>query len=455
MNNFNPNQLWQAVLAELELTLSKANFLTWLKNTRIISFNENGEIIIGVPNNFTKEWLEKKYHKLIFNILQNLTDNKVKKIIYQIEVPSMVRVPIMTPPVDLSKINNKIKAKEVTDSYGLNPRYTFENFVVGKNNELAYAAAKIAAEMPGKKYNPLFIYGGVGLGKTHLLQAVGHEFLKKRPKAKILYTTAEKFTSEFVKAIREGTMEKFKKTHRNVDALLVDDIQFISGKEGTQEEFFHTFNELYQKNKQIVITSDRLPKAIPVLEERLITRFECGLIADISPPDLETRLAILRAKCQEKNYSLDEDILQYLATHIQQNVRELEGALSRIIAYHELKKITPTLESVKQILADLAARPKKSLINIKQIIETVAEFYGIKAADLISQSRRRELVIPRQVAMYLMREEIGASFPQIGQEMGGRDHTTAMHAYNKIKKEVAEEGRIKQEVEYIKQRLYS
>lgn len=447
----NKEQLWQSVLAELEIILPRASFLTWLQNTKILSINEEtGEVIIGVQNNFTKEWLEKKYHKIILNILQNLTDNKIRKVSYQVEVV----VPVQTAPiVDIKKII--IPIKEEKNGFGLNPRYTFENFVVGKSNELAYAAAQAVAEEPGKKYNPLFIYGGVGLGKTHLLQAIGHAILKKNPKTKVVYTNAEKFTNEFVNALRTKTIDKFKKMYREIDVLLVDDIQFIAGKEGTQEEFFHTFNDLYQKDKQIVITSDRLPKAIPALEERLVSRFNSGLIADISPPDLETRLAILKTKCQEKNYSLSSEILQYLATHIQKNVRELEGALSKIIAYHDLNKMTPTLESVKQIFLGLTAQPKKSLINTKDIINAVAEFYGVKVTDLIGTSRRRELVIPRQVAMYLMREELDASFPLIGHEMGGRDHTTAIHSYNKIKEEIAQEGRIKQEVDYIKQRLYA
>ncbi|MGC9049050.1 MAG: chromosomal replication initiator protein DnaA [Patescibacteria group bacterium] len=447
----NKDQLWQSVLAEMEVVLPRPSFLTWMSNTQILSIDEEaGEILVAVPNNFTREWLEKKYHKTILDIVQNLTDNKIRKIQYKVEATA----PIQTAPIiDLKSII--VPQKEEKNDLGLNPRYTFENFVVGKSNELAYAAAQAVAEESGKRYNPLFIYGGVGLGKTHLLQAVGHAILRKEPKTKVIYTNAERFTNEFVNALRAKTVDKFKKKYRGASVLLVDDIQFIAGKEGTQEEFFHTFNDLYQKDRQIVITSDRLPRAIPALEERLVSRFTSGLIADISPPDLETRLAILKVKCQEKKYSLAPEILQYLATHIQRNVRELEGALSKIIAYHELNKITPTLDSVKQIVFSLSAQPKKSLVNIKDIINTVAEFYGVKVSDLLGTSRRKELVIPRQVAMYLMRSEIDASFPQIAHEMGGRDHTTAIHSYNKIKKEIAEEGRIKQEVDYIKERLYN
>jgi len=448
------DKLWQSVLAELEIVLPRASFLTWLQNTKIMFLDEGaGEIIVGVSNNFTKEWLEKKYHKIILGIVQNLTDYKVKKIKYQVETAA---IPVKAPIIDIKKIIISTREEpEDKNGMGLNARYTFDNFVVGKSNELAHAAAQAITEGPGKKYNPLFLYGGVGLGKTHLLQAVGHAILKKNPRAKILYTNAERFTNEFVNALRNKTIDKFKTTYRELDLLLVDDIQFMAGKEGTQEEFFYTFNDLYQHDKQIVLTSDRLPKAIPALEERLVSRFNSGLIADISSPDLETRIAILKSKCQEKKYSLDTEILQYLAVHIQKNVRELEGALSKVMAYHELNRTTPTLESIKQIVSGLSIQSKRSLITIKDIINATADFYGIKVSDITGTSRRRELVNPRQVAMYLMREELNASFPLIGHELGGRDHTTAIHSYNKVKEEVENEKRIKQEVDYIKQRLYT
>jgi len=447
------NQIWQSVLAEFEVTISRPNFLTWFQNTFLAEIDEEkGEAVIGVPNNFTKEWLEKKYHKFILETIRNLTDNKIKKISYRVQ-PKEVEELKPISKVTLKKV--VALSKEKINSHGLNPRYTFDTFVVGKNNELAYTAAKAVANNPGKKYNPLFIYGGVGLGKTHLLQAIGHEILRKNPDAKIFYVSAEKFANDFIKSIRKKEMGKFRKFYRKLDVLLVDDIQFIAGKGGTQEEFFHTFNDLYQMNKQIVITSDRLPKAIPALEERLISRFEWGLIADISSPDYETRLAILEEKCKEKGQELSRDILQYLATHIQKNVRELEGALNRIYAYHQLNNVEPTLESVKHLFASLTAHPKRSLINDKDIIKTVADFYGISVNSLIGTSRQRELVIPRQIAMYLMREELNNSFPLIGRIFGGRDHTTVMHAYQKIKNEIEQEGRIKQEVEYIKERLYN
>lgn len=446
-------QLWQAVLAELEVTLSRANFLTWFQSTKILIISPEGEVIIGVPNNFTKEWLERKYHKIILGIFQNLTNQKIKKINYQVEPLGVSIIPSVPLKVDLNKI--KVAIKEEMNGFGLNPRYTFERFIVGKSNELAYAGAQAVVEMPGKKYNPFFIYGGVGLGKTHLLQAIGHALLKKYSKLKCLYTNAERFTNEFVKAIRDGTMGKFKKAHREVDVLLVDDIQFMAGKESTQEEFFHTFNHLYQNDKQIVITSDRPPKAIPALEERLISRFTSGLIVDIALPDLEMRLAILRARCQENGRVLDESIIQYLATHIQKNIRELEGAMAKIFAYQDLSKLTPSLDLVKEILSSLSASAPKGLVNLKQIIQAVVDFYGFKVNDLISDSRRRELVKARQVAIYLMREDLNLSFPMIGKEIGGRDHTTVMYSYKRVREELEKDGRLKQEVDYIRQRLYN
>ena len=452
----NPKQLWQAVLGELEVILSKANFTTWFKNTFISSISEDSrEVIIGVPNGFTQAWLEKKYHKTILNVLQNISDNKIKKVNYVVEV---IRPIARTPEVVLKKLSVAVKVAPApaTNGFGLNPRYTFDNFVVGKKNELACAACRAVVDNPGTKYNPLFIYGGVGLGKTHLLQAIGHTLLKRKgQKKKILYTSAEKFTREFIEAIRHKTPEKFKNAYRKIDILLIDDIQFIAGKKETQEEFFHTFNTLIQGNSQIVLSSDRPPKAIPALEERLKSRFGGGMIADISSPELETRMAILGVKAREKGYTLAEDIVQYIASHIQENVRELEGALNRIIAHHELADTPPSLESVKQILASFSSRGHRAMVNVRQLINTVADFYEVKLEEMAGKSRKKELVIPRQVAMFLMRQELESSFPLIGKELGGRDHTTAMHAYNKIREEMAREGRIKQEIDFIKQRIYT
>ncbi len=451
------DELWQAVLGELELTLSKANFVTWFKNTFIIT-EENDQVIIGVPNLFTQAWFEKKYHDLIIKTLKKITNNRVKSIIYKIEVKK-TNEPTIGEKIKISPENEKKEPDDLllssNDLHGLNPKYTFEKFVVGKNNELAHAAAKAVSERPGEAYNPLFLYGGVGLGKTHLLQAVGHILLIKNPGIKVLYTTCEKFTNDFVQAIRTGKTKGFQDKYRDVDLLIIDDIQFMEGKEQTQEQFFHTFNDLYQKNKQIIISSDRPPKAIPTLEDRLRSRFECGMIADIGEPDLETRMAILGAKLAEKNYFLSEEIINHIATNIQSNIRELEGALNRIIAHHELKKEKPTIESVKSIISGLVNLPRKGSISPKLITQIVAEYFNITTDDIIGSCRKKELVVPRQIIMYFMREELDSSFPSIGQELGGRDHTTAMHAHSKIKNKLIDDDKLKQDVILLKQKIFN
>ena len=446
MNN---EQLWQAVLGEIELSLSKANFTTWFKNT-FISSRQDNKVVICVPNTFTKTWLEKKYHKEISNALKNVVDEKIKEIFYKVETRK-------TGPID--DLLKKIKIKKdsasnkpiVTNRFGLNSRYAFDSFIVGKNNELAHAACQAVAANPGHAYNPLFIYGGVGLGKTHLLQAIGHELSKKTDK--LLYVTCEKFTNDYVQAVRNGQAKNFKDHYRNTDLLLIDDIHFMGGKDGTQEEFFHTFNELHQTDKQIVISSDRPPKAIPALEKRLLSRFEWGMIADISQPDLETRTAILEAKSKEKNYKFEKEIIDYIANNIQSNIRELEGALNRLIAYYEFNNVQPTIEATKNILNSVISNFQSKSTTSKDIIEVVSKFYNIAIRDIAGKSRKKELVVPRQIIMYLMREEINTSYPTIGQELGGRDHTTAMHAYNKIRKEITENERTKQNIASIRQQL--
>lgn len=447
MNN---DQLWQSVLGEIELILSKANFTTWFKNT-FISSSEEEKIIIGVPNAFTKTWFEKKYHKEIANALESVSGKKIKEIYYKVEIRKTA------PPVidDLKKDAPREEAQEPAsiNRFGLNSRYIFDNFIVGKGNELAHAASRAVVANPGKAYNPLFIYGGVGLGKTHLLQAIGHELSKNSDR--IMYVTCEKFTNDYIQSVRSGQAKEFKDRYRNVDLLLIDDIQFMAGKDGTQEEFFHTFNELHQTNKQIVLTSDRPPKSIPALEKRLLSRFEWGMIADIAQPDIETRVAILETKCKERNYYLDPEILTYIASSIQNNIRELEGALTRLIAYHEFNNSKPTLETTKNVLGSLLSSAQSRTVTPKHVIEATSRYYDISTKDILGQSRKKELVKPRQIIMYIMREEINTSFPTIGQELGGRDHTTAMHACNKISKEVQENERLKQEIDSIKQFLYN
>ncbi len=449
-------QLWQGVLGELELSLSKANFSTWFKGTFISSI-EDERVVIGVPNTFIKEWLEKKYQKAILQALQNITQGKVRETVFKVEIQkkSAPQNETVALPTKEKIIETKL-VEEKPNHFGLNPRYTFKTFIVGKGNELAHAAAQAVVVNPGKTYNPLFIYGGVGLGKTHLLQAIGHAILETYPNKKVLYTTCEKFMNDFIGSISSGDGERFKNKYRSIDVLLVDDIQFLAGKEGTQEAFFHTFNDLHQNNKQVVISSDRPPKAIPALENRLLTRFEWGMIADISEPDLETRSAILKVKAQEKNFELDPQIINYIATAVKSNIRELEGALNRIIAYHQLNKIGPTLETVKAALSSATSYgPQKKKLTTKQIINTVSSFYDVSLADLVGKCREKRLVIPRQIIMFLMREELKSSYPTIGQELGGRDHTTAIHAYEKISKNIDIDERLKQEIEQLKQRLYS
>ncbi|MDP2685206.1 MAG: chromosomal replication initiator protein DnaA [bacterium] len=454
----NREQLWQAALGELELSLSKANFTTWFKNTFILSY-ENNDVVVGVPNAFTKTWLENKYHQEILKALQNATGNQLKNVAYKVEMkPKTEATEKKVSGVVLDSIQSPESSPkaDAKNGFGLNSRYTFENYVVGKGNELAHAACLAVAERPGEVYNPLFIYGGAGLGKTHLLQAVAHDVLKNNKGKKIIYVTCEKFTNEFIKSISKGNTEDFKNSFRSADILLIDDIQFLAGKEGTQEEFFHTFNALHQQNKQIVISSDRPPKAIPALENRLISRFEWGMIADVGQPDYETRIAILKSKCKEKNYSLSEDIITTVANNVQSNVRELEGALNRIIAFHQLNNTNPTVESVKNILSSVSNyHNREEALTPKQIITTVSEFFDISLDDLLGSSRKKEIVVPRQIAMYLLREEAKCSYPTIGQELGGRDHTTAMHAYEKIKKNVDTEEKTRQDINLLKQRLYN
>jgi chromosomal replication initiator protein len=458
----NTQQIWQAVLGELELSLSKANFTTWFKGTFILDIDDK-LILLGVPNAFTKSWLEKKYNSEILNALRSITDKDIKKIEFKVASIKNAEAKNIeeetTNETSTFSTTKKTPAPTPTptnnNSYGLNPQYTFNSFIVGKTNELARAASTAVAENPGSTYNPLFIYGGAGLGKTHLLQAIGHQIINNDPKQKILYITCEKFTNDFINSISTGKASSFKDLYRSVDVLLIDDIQFLAGKEGTQEEFFHTFNSLHQNNKQVVLTSDRPPKSIPALENRLLTRFEWGMIADVSLPDYETRVAILEYKLGEKKYKLEQAILNYLANNISSNVRELEGALNRIIAFHELNNNTPTLESVKAILANLTTNLQKKSVTAKEIINVVAAFYDIGLEDLVGKCREKKLVIPRQISMYLLREEIKSSFPTIGNELGGRDHTTAMHAVSKIQKDYDNDERIRREIEQIKQRLYN
>lgn len=457
----NLDELWKAALGEIELQVSKANFKTWLQNTSIA--DKKGSIVtIAVPNSFTKEWLENKYHKFILRSLRNL-DSEIKDVAYQIK-QNLIKEDSKNKNISREEdwvIRKQLDFQELTTDTltNLNPRYTFDNFIVGSSNELAQAAALAVTENLGRKYNPLFIYGGVGLGKTHLIQAMGNKVKKENPNKKIKYVTSERFTSEVISALRSGSLrphdiDDFKKRWREIDLLIVDDIQFLAGKEKTQDEFFHTFNALYDAGKQIVLSSDRPPKSIQTLEERLRSRFEGGMIADISYPDLETRIAILKSKADEKAVRLSDEIFEYVAQNIKKNVRELEGALNRLIAAnYQLNQKELNINDAKKILNSILNTPKKST-NLKNIIKVVAEFYDISEKDLLERSRKKEIVKPRQITMFLLREELKSSFPFIGLKIGGRDHTTAIHACEKIKKELELDSNLNDELNLIKEKLY-
>lgn len=447
--------MWQAVLAQLQFHISKANFATWLQGTSIAEMKD-GKVIIGTPNNFSKEWIQSKYHKLINKILHSL-DKEVKEVKYTVAT-SGLKTQKLHDEIDKGEmLELQPRFPELTSdkNTGLNSRYRLENFVVGPFNELAHAAALAVIKSPGHNYNPLFVYGGVGLGKTHLLQAIGNEIAQKEtPWRTIRYVSSEKLVSQVVNGIKNRTIEKLKAAYLPVDVLIVDDVQFFAGKEKSQEEFFHIFNALYGQNKQIILSSDRPPKAIPSLEDRLRSRFEGGMIADIGYPDFETRIAILKTKAREKMVHLPEDVFEFIASYFPKNIRELEGALNRLIAFQELNKKTPDLQITKTLLKNIIANPLKR-INYKKIIQAVAEFYDLKEEDLLKVSRKKEIVQPRQIAMYLLREELKCSYPFIGEKFGGKDHTTIIYACTKISKEIQRNEKVSEEIELIKQRITS
>lgn len=467
-------ELWKAALGQIELSLSKANFITWFKNTTILSI-EKGVATIAVPNGFAKEWLENKYNLYILKALKSLNpeiteircsivqenrDKQQNKVI----VNSIDAVkPFFTSPTPLhspsnftrKKIGDSVNVSSTSTSLfksNLNPRYTFENFIVAENNELARAACFAVSQNLGHLYNPLFIYGGVGLGKTHLIQSLGNEILKNHPEKRVKYITSERFTSELVESIKNQAVDQFKAAYEQIDLLIIDDVQFLAGREKTQNEFFHIFNALYQINKQIVISSDRPPKAIPTLEERLRSRFEGGMIADISRPNLETRAAILEAKAQEKGIALDPASLHFISEHITNNVRELEGALARISAFSELQRVPISLSLAQKVLGDSILQHKKK-ITPEDIVGLITDFYHVTPEDLTKKGRKKEIAYPRQVAMYLMRTELETPLSSIGEYFGGRDHTTVLHAVEKISKEKEARIRVKEELSTLLERL--
>lgn len=452
--------IWQAVLGELEVTTSKAHFETWLRNTKLHSLSDT-EAVISVPNVFIRSWVEQHYKEQFLNSFHKHGAN-IATVRFHIEgtkepkaaVLETVVIPDDEPKEEVSAPEAKESAETVSNTTII-PSRTFETFVEGNNSRLAYAVSKAVAKSPGTLYNPLFIYGGVGLGKTHLLHAIANEVLKNDPKKRVLYVSSEKFTNDYITGITTKNMTKFKQMYRSLDLLLVDDIQFIANKEGSQEEFFNTFNTLHQSNRQIVIASDRVPKAIPGLEERLSSRFGWGMVVDVQVPNFETRLAILQSKCQEKDVAMPFEALEYIATQVQSNIRELEGALNRAIIYCQMSQLPFSIEATKAALSGLIMPNHRKTHSVDTVFSLIAEHYGITVADLIGKKRNKELVYPRHITMYLLREELDMSFPVIGRELGGKDHTTVMHGYNKIVGEIDSSSRIQSDVSKIKERLAS
>lgn len=450
-------KLWQAVLGELEVSFTRAQFKTWFKGTSVIS-SEDGYIVVSVPNIFTKEWLEKKYCDQIKNSLERIAPEiqGVRYTVNQGGGQTAVRDQIIAPveaPITAVAAPSTISPTSPNVTKKLNHRYTLDGFVVGSSNDLAFAASQAVVNAPGEKYNPLFIYGGVGLGKTHLIQAIGNEITRNDPTKRVLYVTSEQFTTEFLNSISGKSTKKFAEKYRSLDVLIVDDIQFLGNKERTQEEFFHTFNTLHQANKQVILSSDKPPRDIPHLEDRLRSRFGWGMVADIQKPDFETRAAIIQRKAASRGIDLSLEVIEHIARHHQHNIRELEGTLTNILAQCELKDREPSLEFVNSILGAAAPATKRRLATPKMIIEKTAGFFDISPADITGPRRDKEIVVPRQIAMYIMRQELGLSFPKIAQNVGGRDHTTAMHSVSKIEKLIEVNEELRSEVSQVRERV--
>lgn len=440
--------LWHAALANIEKKISKPSFDTWLKSTKAHSL-QGDLLIITAPNEFARDWLEERYSQLIAGILYEITGEElsVKFIIPQNQKEAENDVQL--PPKKVKKDDDHGEFPQGI----LNQKYTFDTFVIGSGNRFAHAASLAVAEAPAKAYNPLFIYGGVGLGKTHLMHAIGHYVLDHNPAAKVVYLSSEKFTNEFINSIRDNKAENFRNKYRNVDILLIDDIQFLAGKESTQEEFFHTFNALHEESKQIIISSDRPPREIPTLEDRLRSRFEWGLITDITPPDLETRIAILRKKAKAEGLDIPNEVMLYIANQIDSNIRELEGALIRVVAYSSLINKDINADLAAEALKDIIPSSKPKVITILDIQKTVGELFSIKLEDFKAKKRTKSLAFPRQIAMYLSRELTDYSLPKIGEEFGGRDHTTVIHAHEKISKLLQSDAQLQRQMKELHELL--
>ena len=437
-------QAWQAALGQLQVDMPRASFDTWVRNAEVVSY-EDQVFIIGVTNAYARDWLESRLTSKINRLLCGIMNKTVitKFIVWQSE-----------PEQPIEELHDQEDALEVPASQSrpvnLIARYSFENFVVGPSNRLAHAACMAVAERPAQAYNPLFLYGGVGLGKTHLLHAIGNHCLGH--KQNVLYVTSEEFTNDLINAIRAHTTQAFREKYRQIDVLLIDDIQFIAGKESTQEEFFHTFNSLHGQDKQIVITSDRPPKALVTLEERLRSRFECGLAADIQPPDFETRVAILRSKSERLGRQIPAEIIDTIARRVQSNIRELEGSLTRVLALSDLGDLPLDCKLVDLALADLL--PKPNAIEPQEVMSQVAGAFGVTVDNLVGADRRQEVVLPRQIAMYLLREDANYSLPKIGEAMGGRDHTTVMYACQKVTDMLERDDKLRRQVIKIREQIY-
>ncbi|MCD8510936.1 MAG: chromosomal replication initiator protein DnaA [Bacillus sp. (in: Bacteria)] len=450
----NLNDLWDQALKMIEEKVSKPSFDTWFKSTKADSIDQSTNLITVIaPNEFARDWLENRYFKIITETLHELTGAELearfilpkedKKDDY--DLPEKTKVAIPSENVH----------QEDIPKHMLNPKYTFDTFVIGSGNRFAHAASLAVAEAPAKAYNPLFIYGGVGLGKTHLMHAIGHYVIDHNPGAKVVYLSSEKFTNEFINSIRDNKAVNFRNKYRNVDVLLIDDIQFLAGKEQTQEEFFHTFNALHEERKQIVISSDRPPKEIPTLEDRLRSRFEWGLITDITPPDLETRIAILRKKAKAENLDIPNEVMLYIANQIDTNIRELEGALIRVVAYSSLINQDMNADLAAVALKDIIPNSKPKTITIQDVQKKVAETFQIRVDELKAKKRTKNVAYPRQIAMYLSRELTDNSLPKIGNEFGGRDHTTVIHAHEKISRLFTTDTDLQKQIQEIKDQLKS
>lgn len=435
-------KMWQTALVEIETAVSQANFSTWFKETRIIK-EQDGTVYLGVPNSFTQEWLVKKFHNSILRILRQMNE-QVRSLEYVIEKEGAGKKDDRKKAVAAPTMSMPLQDFYINKEDNLNPRYTFENFVVGPFNEIAHAASQTIVKSPGQTYNPLLVYGGPGRGKTHLIQAIGNEIKKNFPNKKVFYLTSERFGSEFFSALQENKAQQFKDKYRKYDVIIMDDVQFFSSKEKFQEEFFHLFNTFKDTGRQLVFSSDKHPNIIPGLEDRIRSRFNAGMAIDIPEPDQESRTAIVRTKCAIHNITLNPEVTDFLASAIEDNIREIEGVVNIVACQTQLKNRELSLGEIKNILKN-NTKPKKT-ISIKDIVKVVSDFYSIDEDSIYNKTRRKEVVRPRQVVMYLLREDFGISFPSIGEKLGGRDHTTVIHSYEKVKEELKTDALLSEEI---------